>query len=80
MLLLPLVDRRVGRRAGSAVPVLAVGGGRAGGWPGPGTGRRPPSPYLGRAADIVDALCLVSVVPIAAAVLGLYATMRGLSG
>jgi hypothetical protein len=32
----------------------------------------PPSPYFGRAADIVDALCVVSVIPIAAAVLGLY--------
>jgi type VII secretion integral membrane protein EccD len=31
-----------------------------------------PSPYFGRAADIVDALCVVSVIPIAAAVLGLY--------
>jgi type VII secretion integral membrane protein EccD len=42
--------------------------------------RRAPSPYLGRAADIVDTLCLVAVVPLAAAVLGLYAAMRGLSG
>jgi type VII secretion integral membrane protein EccD len=42
--------------------------------------RRAPSPYLGRAADIVEALCLVSVIPIAAAVLGLYSAMRGLSG
>lgn len=42
--------------------------------------RRSPSPYLGRAADILDTLCLVSVVPLAAAVLNLYATMRGLSG
>jgi type VII secretion integral membrane protein EccD len=31
-----------------------------------------PSPYIGRAADIVDALCVVSVIPIAAAVLGVY--------
>jgi hypothetical protein len=42
--------------------------------------RRSPSPYLGRAADILDTLCLVSVVPLAAAVLNLYAAMRGLSG
>jgi type VII secretion integral membrane protein EccD len=42
--------------------------------------RRAPSPYLGRAADIVEALCLISVIPIAAAVLDLYAAMRGLSG
>jgi type VII secretion integral membrane protein EccD len=41
---------------------------------------RRPSPYLGRAADIVDALCLVSLVPIAAVILGLYGMMRGLSG
>lgn len=31
-----------------------------------------PSPYLGRAADLLDALCVVSVVPIACAVLNLY--------
>jgi type VII secretion integral membrane protein EccD len=42
--------------------------------------RRAPSPYLGRAADLVEALCLISVIPIAAAVLNLYAAMRGLSG
>jgi hypothetical protein len=42
--------------------------------------RRAPSPYLGRAADIVEALCLISVIPIAAAVLDLYRAMRGLSG
>lgn len=41
---------------------------------------RSPSPYLGRAADIVDTLCLVSAVPLAAAVLDLYARMRGLAG
>jgi type VII secretion integral membrane protein EccD len=42
--------------------------------------QRPPSPYLGRAADVIDTLCLVSVIPIAAAVLGLYAQLRGLGG
>ncbi len=42
--------------------------------------RRAPSPYLGRAADLADTLCLVSVIPIAAAVLGLYSRMRGLAG
>jgi type VII secretion integral membrane protein EccD len=34
--------------------------------------RRPPSPYLGRAADLVDTLTVVSVIPIACAVVGLY--------
>ena len=34
--------------------------------------RRPPSPYLGRAADLVDLGCVVAVIPIASAVLGLY--------
>jgi type VII secretion integral membrane protein EccD len=34
--------------------------------------RRPPSPYLGRAADLVDTLAVVSVIPIACAVVGLY--------
>lgn len=33
---------------------------------------RPMSPYAGRAADILDILCLVSVIPLACAVLGLY--------
>jgi type VII secretion integral membrane protein EccD len=37
--------------------------------------RRPPSPYLGRAADMVDTLTVISVIPIACAVLGLYASV-----
>jgi type VII secretion integral membrane protein EccD len=41
---------------------------------------RPPSPYMGRAADVVDVLTVVSVVPVACAVLDLYAKIRGLSG
>jgi type VII secretion integral membrane protein EccD len=39
-----------------------------------------PSPYFGRAADLVDGLCVVSVVPIACAVLGVYSRVRGLAG
>lgn len=42
--------------------------------------RHAPGPYLGRAADILDALCVTSVIPIACAVLGLYGRMRGLIG
>lgn len=42
--------------------------------------RRPPSPYLGRAADLLDTLMVVSVVPVACAVLGLYGRARGLLG
>jgi ESX secretion system protein EccD len=34
--------------------------------------RKPPSPYLGRAADILDALVVVAVIPVACAVVGLY--------
>jgi type VII secretion integral membrane protein EccD len=34
--------------------------------------RRPPSPYLGRAADMLDTLIVVSVIPVACAVVGLY--------
>lgn len=41
---------------------------------------RPPTPYLGRAADLVDLVMVVSVVPVAAAVLGLYGRARGLLG
>lgn len=39
---------------------------------------RAPSPYLGRAADLVETVMVVSVVPVACAVLGLYAQARGL--
>jgi type VII secretion integral membrane protein EccD len=39
---------------------------------------RPPSPYLGRAADLADTLMVVSVVPVACAVLGLYGRARSL--
>jgi type VII secretion integral membrane protein EccD len=42
--------------------------------------RRAPGPYLARAADILDALCVTSVIPIACAVLGLYARIRDLVG
>jgi type VII secretion integral membrane protein EccD len=41
---------------------------------------RLPSPYLGRLADVVDVLTVVSVVPVACAVLDLYSRIRGLSG
>ncbi|MEU4618444.1 type VII secretion integral membrane protein EccD [Actinoplanes sp. NPDC023801] len=40
---------------------------------------RPPSPYLGRAADIVDALIVISVIPVACAVTGLYGAVSGLT-
>jgi type VII secretion integral membrane protein EccD len=39
---------------------------------------RSPSPYLGRAADLLDALCVVSVIPLACAVLGLYGLAKDL--
>jgi hypothetical protein len=42
--------------------------------------QRAPGPYLGRAADVLDALCVVSAIPAACAVLGLYARIRGLAG
>jgi ESX secretion system protein EccD len=37
--------------------------------------RKPPSPYLGRAADMLDTLVVVSVIPVACAVIGLYDTV-----
>jgi type VII secretion integral membrane protein EccD len=40
---------------------------------------RPPSPYLGRAADVLDTLIVVSVIPVACAVLGLYDFVRDLA-
>jgi type VII secretion integral membrane protein EccD len=42
--------------------------------------RRPPSPKLGRWADILDVLLTLAVVPLAADVFGLYAYVRGLGG
>jgi type VII secretion integral membrane protein EccD len=40
--------------------------------------RRPVSPYLGRVADLADTALVVSVVPVACAVLDLYDRARGL--
>jgi type VII secretion integral membrane protein EccD len=42
--------------------------------------RRRPSPYLGRLADILDIVSVVALVPVACAVLNLYALVRGLAG
>lgn len=42
--------------------------------------RRPPSPYLSRFTDILDAVLVLAVVPLACAVLDLFAWARGLSG
>lgn len=42
--------------------------------------RRPPSPRLGRWADILDVLLTLAVVPLAAGVFGLYPYIRGLGG
>ncbi|GAA1597805.1 type VII secretion integral membrane protein EccD [Actinoplanes couchii] len=39
---------------------------------------KPPSPYLGRVADIIDTLVVVSVIPVACAVMGLYTAVSGL--
>jgi type VII secretion integral membrane protein EccD len=41
--------------------------------------RRPPSPYLGRAADMLDVLVVVSVIPVACAVVGLYEAVGNIS-
>jgi hypothetical protein len=42
--------------------------------------RKPPSPYLGRTADLVDTLVVVSVIPVACAVVGLYAAVGSIIG
>ncbi|MEV0152589.1 type VII secretion integral membrane protein EccD [Micromonospora sp. NPDC050686] len=42
--------------------------------------RRPVSPYVGRVADLADTALVVSVVPVACAVLDLYDRARGLLG
>ncbi|MEV4626436.1 type VII secretion integral membrane protein EccD [Micromonospora sp. NPDC049523] len=59
--------------AGLVLALVTVGAGAT-------YANRAPSPYLGRAADLVDTLMVVSVVPVACAVLGLYAQVRGLLG
>jgi type VII secretion integral membrane protein EccD len=40
--------------------------------------RRPPSPYLGRFADIADVLLIAALVPLACAPAGFYGYVRGL--
>lgn len=64
--------------AGVLLPLLVLAGGvLLGGL------RRPdgrPSPYWGRVTDIVEMLVVLSIVPLALAVLGLYGKVRGLAG
>ncbi|HSV66256.1 MAG TPA: type VII secretion integral membrane protein EccD [Mycobacteriales bacterium] len=66
------------RLVGVVVPLLIIAGSVV------AVGLRLPgqriSPFWGRTADIVEALLVVSVVPLALAVLGLYGYVRGLSG
>jgi type VII secretion integral membrane protein EccD len=40
--------------------------------------RRQPSPYLGRAADILDVLAIMALIPLASAVIGIFDAIRGL--
>ncbi|GIE87443.1 type VII secretion integral membrane protein EccD [Actinoplanes regularis] len=40
---------------------------------------RSPSPYLSRAADLLDVLATVSVIPVACAVAGLYSAVSGIA-
>jgi type VII secretion integral membrane protein EccD len=42
--------------------------------------RRPPSPYLGRIGDVLDTVLVISVIPLACGVVGLYSYARGLAG
>ena len=58
---------------GAALALVAVAAGTA-------YARRPVSPYLGRIADLTDTALVVSVVPVACAVLDLYDRARGLLG
>jgi type VII secretion integral membrane protein EccD len=63
--------------------ILAIGGvlvGLAVAAAGTGHAHRPVSPYVGRLADLTDTALVISVVPIACAVLGLYERARGLLG
>ncbi|WP_229073868.1 type VII secretion integral membrane protein EccD [Actinoplanes sp. DH11] len=40
--------------------------------------RRPPSPYLGRAADILDIVAIMALIPLACGVIGVFDEVRGL--
>ncbi|MEV6346006.1 type VII secretion integral membrane protein EccD [Actinoplanes sp. NPDC051851] len=40
--------------------------------------RRRPSPYLGRAADVLDILAIMALIPLACAVIGVFDDIRGL--
>jgi type VII secretion integral membrane protein EccD len=40
--------------------------------------RKPPSPYLGRAADILDVVAIMALIPLACAVIGVFDDIRGL--
>ncbi|HWS32077.1 MAG TPA: EsaB/YukD family protein [Actinoplanes sp.] len=40
--------------------------------------RRAPSPYLGRAADILDIVAIMALIPLACAVIGVFDDVRGL--
>jgi len=42
--------------------------------------RGAPSPYLGRIADVLDVVAVVSLAPLACGVLGLFSLVRGLAG
>ncbi|MGW0431204.1 type VII secretion integral membrane protein EccD [Micromonospora sp. NPDC003197] len=66
---------------GSAWYAVALGGAALGAVAvGLRTANRRPSVYLARAADLLDVLLLLAVVPLACGVLGLYAAMRGVAG
>jgi type VII secretion integral membrane protein EccD len=41
--------------------------------------RKAPSPYLGRAADLLDGLAVIAVIPVACAVVGLYGLVAGIN-
>jgi hypothetical protein len=68
------VDLLAGADAGTRLAVTAVGLLLALATVAAGAtySRKPPSPYLARAADLLDTLVVVSVIPVACAVVGLY--------
>jgi type VII secretion integral membrane protein EccD len=71
------VDLLAGADAGTRLAVTAVGLLLALATMAAGAtySRKPPSPYLARAADLLDALVVVSVIPVACAVAGLYSAV-----
>ncbi|BCJ49829.1 type VII secretion integral membrane protein EccD [Actinoplanes sp. NBRC 14428] len=75
-----VVARHGGPPAPQAVGALALLAGTACAVHAVRAGRRPPSPYWARFLDVMDFVAVTALIPAAAAVLGLYGSVRSLAG